>query len=171
MIRLYTFLVPIQCTANSGCFLRGKRAAMVRRYPVVLGFSCVQCFRVSCPNSDMDYKIFNVRAFLCVRIHTGVRHTDNESAQQFDSEKLSQCVFLCSGRDSNLWPWNPLDLEADALPIEPPQQKTMQLIVLWRNSSGTNKNLQAYYLTVTKKKIQKERKNNTTECFFLLFNI
>ena len=35
------------------------------------------------PNSDMDYKIFNVRtwSFLRVRIHTGVGHTDSESAQ------------------------------------------------------------------------------------------
>ena len=30
-------------------------------------------------------------------------------------------LFLCSGRDSNLWLRNPLDLEADALPIEPPR--------------------------------------------------
>ena len=45
------------------------------------------------PSSDMDYRIFNVRTFLCVRVHTGVEHTDGESAQQFDSEKLSQ-IFL-----------------------------------------------------------------------------
>ena len=38
--------------------------------------------------------IFNVRAFLSVRIHTGVEHTDNESAQQFDSEKLIQFVIV-----------------------------------------------------------------------------
>ena len=47
----------------------------------------------------------------------GVGHTDNEAAQHFDPEK--HIFFLCSGRDSNLWSWNPLDLEADALPIEP----------------------------------------------------
>ena len=37
------------------------------------------------PNSDGDYRIFNVRtrSFVCVRIHTGVGHTDIESAQQF----------------------------------------------------------------------------------------
>ena len=38
----------------------------------------------------MDYRIVNVRTFLCVRVHVGVGHTDNESAQHFDSEKLSQ---------------------------------------------------------------------------------
>ena len=37
----------------------------------------------------MDYRTFNVRTFLRVRILTGVGHTD-ESAQQFDSEQLSQ---------------------------------------------------------------------------------
>ena len=40
----------------------------------------------------MDYRIFNVRTFLWVHVHTGVGHTD-ESAQQFDSEKLLQ-IFL-----------------------------------------------------------------------------
>ena len=29
--------------------------------------------------------------------------------------------LLCSGWDSNPWSWNPLDLEADALLIEPPR--------------------------------------------------
>ena len=65
----------------------------------------------------MDYRIFNVHTLLCVRIHTGVGHTDDESAQHFDSKKTSHKLFLWSGRDSNLCP---LDLEADALPIEPP---------------------------------------------------
>ena len=50
------------------------------------------CFRNPPRNSDMDYRICNMRtwSFLCVSIHTGVGHTDNESAQHFDSEKLSQ---------------------------------------------------------------------------------
>ena len=40
------------------------------------------CFR-NPPNSDMDYRIFNVStwSFVCLRIHTGVEHTDSESAQ------------------------------------------------------------------------------------------
>ena len=40
------------------------------------------CFR-NRPNSDMDYRSFNVRTwpFLCVHIHTGVGHTDSQSAQ------------------------------------------------------------------------------------------
>ena len=42
------------------------------------------CFR-NPPNSDMDYRIFNMctRSFLCVRIHKGVGHIDSKSAQQF----------------------------------------------------------------------------------------
>ena len=50
----------------------------------------------------------------------GPPFSNNESAQHFDSEKLSQFVFIV--RDSNLWSLNPLDLEAEALPIEPPRQ-------------------------------------------------
>ena len=50
------------------------------------------------PNSDMDYRIFNMRTwlFLCVLIHTGVAgHTDSESAQHFwPPEKLSQIVLV-----------------------------------------------------------------------------
>ena len=80
----------------------------------------VSCFR-NPPNSDMDCSIFKVRTFLCASIHTGAVHTDNESAQHFDSEKNSHKFCLCSGRDSILWSWNPLDIEADAIQIEPPR--------------------------------------------------
>ena len=80
-------------------------------------FSCVQfsCFR-NPPNSDMDYRILNVRTFfLCVRIRTGVGHN-------ILTRKNSYKFVLCSGRDSNLWSRNALDLEADALPTEPPRK-------------------------------------------------
>ena len=60
----------------------------------------IACWLFFCFHNPPN-RIFNVRTFLCVRIHTGVEHIDNESAQHFDSEKL-----LCSGRDSNLWSWN-----------------------------------------------------------------
>ena len=112
----------MQCTWHSGCFPRGKRAAMLRRYPVFFLCAVFSCFR-NPPNSNIDYRIFNVRTFLCVRIiHTRVGHTDNESAQHFDSEN-SHNFCLCSGRDSNLWSWNPLDFKADALPSEPPRPR------------------------------------------------
>ena len=58
-------------------------------------------------------------SFLCMHTHTGVGHTDNESAQQFWlGVKLSQTFVLYSWWRSNLWS---LDLESDALPIEPPR--------------------------------------------------
>ena len=81
-------------------------------------------------NSDMDYRIFNVRTFSCnAYTHTGVGHTDNESAQHFDSGKNCHTFFLCPGRDSNLCPWNPSDLEADAPPIEPPRPPFMHCTI------------------------------------------
>ena len=49
------------------------------------------------PNSDMGYSIFNLRtwSFLCVRMHTGVGHTDSDSTQHFrDSKKLSDFSVL-----------------------------------------------------------------------------
>ena len=56
----------------------------------------------------------------------GVGHTDNESAQHFDSEKLSQ-MFLV------LWTgFEPLVFgsRVDALPTEPPQQNTDRRILI-----------------------------------------
>ena len=35
--------VPMQCTRNSGCFPRGKRAATVRRYPAFVFPLCAVC--------------------------------------------------------------------------------------------------------------------------------
>ena len=58
----------------------------------------------------------------------GVGHTDNESEQHFDSEKLK--FFLCSGRNSNLCSWNPLDVKADALPLEPPRHLLVLLMII-----------------------------------------
>ena len=51
------------------------------------GYKCMLVIVVfhNPPNSDIDYRMFNVRTwyFVCVRIHTGARHTDSESAQPF----------------------------------------------------------------------------------------
>ena len=85
------FLSQFNAWEIRAAFPGGKRAVIVQRYPVLVCFSCVQCFRAV--NSDMDYRILNVRTLLCVRIHTGVGHTD-ESAQHFDSEKLSQILLV-----------------------------------------------------------------------------
>ena len=75
------------------------------------------CFR-NAPNSDMDYRIFKVHtwSFLCVCIHTGVGHTDSESAQHFWLGKTHN-FFLCSWWDLNL---RPLNLVSDALLVNPP---------------------------------------------------
>ena len=68
------------------------------------------CFIFLCfhnpPNSDMDCRIFNVRtwSFLCVRIHTGIRHTD-ESAQYFWLEKTLTIVSCVPDRVRILGLW------------------------------------------------------------------
>ena len=53
-----------------------------------------------------------------MRIHTGVGHTDSESAQHFLLGKTQ--VFLVLRTGFELGSWNPLDLEFDALPIDHP---------------------------------------------------
>ena len=44
---------------------------------------------------------------------------------------LGKTPSLCCGRDSNLCPWYPLDLEADALPIEPPTSPFIHSFHWW----------------------------------------
>ena len=51
----------------------------------------------------------------------GGRGTPTTNQHNILTRKNSDKFVLCPGRDSNLWSWNPLDLEADALPIEPPR--------------------------------------------------
>ena len=83
-----TFLVPMQCTDNSGCFPRGKRAAIVRRYPDCFPFLCAvfSCFDTTgCEAysfTTAGYGIFNVRTHLgACHAHSGGSGT-NRSAQE-----------------------------------------------------------------------------------------
>ena len=80
---------------HNGLRFPGKANSHSAVLHILCVFMCAvfSCFR-NPPNYDKDYRIVNVRTFLCVRIHTGVGHTDNESAQHFDSEKLSQFMFV-----------------------------------------------------------------------------
>ena len=68
---------------------------------------------------------------------------------------MTHKFFLCSARDSNLWSWNPLDLEADALPIEPPRPplgdndmiccSTSEYVgVVWQTGSGTGLGIETF---------------------------
>ena len=87
-------------------FPRGKRAALVRRYPAVASFSLCAVF--SCfhnpPNSDIDYRVFNVRT--------------PTSEHILLTRKNSHNCFLV------LWTgFEPLVFgsRVDALPTEPPR--------------------------------------------------
>ena len=54
-------------------------------------------------------------------------HMGSETVSQhniFDLEKLK--FFLCSCQGSKLRSWNPLELEPDALPVEPPPSPLLQ---------------------------------------------
>ena len=72
--RFDNFIFTMQCTGESELL------------PIVVCFpplcAVCSCFLIP-PNSDMDYMIYNVRTFWCVRVHMGVGHTDNESAHHF----------------------------------------------------------------------------------------
>ena len=122
---LYTLLSLL---GNSGHLTWGKAAATAR---LALPSPTSACWVVSCfrnpLNSDMDYRIFNMHtwSFLCVRIHTGVEHTD-ESAQHFSPKKTHK-FFLCTWRGSNQ---GSLDLESGTVPIEPPHQSSV--VDVWR---------------------------------------
>ena len=87
-----------------------RKSSVTQSDKCMLGLLCVH----NPPNSDMvmDYRISNLRtwSFLCVRIHTRVGHTDNESVQHFDSEKLSEFfLMLLTGFEPEVhgsWVWH-----------------------------------------------------------------
>ena len=96
------------------------------------------CFRHP-PNFDTDYRIFNLRtwSFLCVRIHTGVGHTDSESAQHFLLRK-THILFLCSRRDSFVhWILSP-KLYQLSHPVTPNDMIFNRIVVLWHLISITH---------------------------------
>ena len=97
------------------------------------------CFRNS-PNSHIDYRIFNMRtwSFLCIRIQTGVGHTDSESAQQFWLRKTLTIFVLCTWRGLNL---GFLDLESDALPTEP----SIQVMILHHHTKFHEERFRQYH--------------------------
>ena len=88
----------ISSMGNSGCFQRGKPAAKESRYPTFGACWVFWCF-YNPPNSDMDYRIFNVltgvSACDCTR---GCTDTVRESALKVDFRRKIPC---CNG-ESNL---------------------------------------------------------------------
>ena len=84
------------------------------------------CFRVSLIHRTLTW---TTGSLTCVRSHARVytRGWGTPTTSQHNSltRKNSHKFVLCSRRDSNLWSWNPSDLEADALPIEPPRSHVL----------------------------------------------
>ena len=76
--RVGHFPVAMQCMGNSGCFPRGKRASIVRRYPAPPPpthphphpHPCVQCFRVSMPQvmTPTLLRQMDIGFFTCTQI-------------------------------------------------------------------------------------------------------
>ena len=110
----FTFHFQFIILKNLGLPYLGKTTAVTR---AALPSHTSACWVFSCfrnpPNSDMDYRIFNVcmRSFLCVHIHTGVGDTD-ESAQHFWLGK-TLTNFSCAHdtdrvRTSGLWISSPM---------------------------------------------------------------
>ena len=106
------FFVFVCCTLDcpSGEFSHEKFGSLSPRkvscnrvaLPTLINYDMhAGSFRVSInvPNYDMDYRIFYVHtwSFACERIHTGVGHTDSESAQHFDSKKLTLFLVRLTG--------------------------------------------------------------------------
>ena len=66
--------------------------------------------------------------------HGGQWGTPTTSQHNIMTRKNSYKFVLCSGRDSNLWSWSLLYLEADALPIEPPRPPNVSLLTVFAAS-------------------------------------
>ena len=110
-IRFDSFLVPNVMHRKFRLLFLEKASSRSTALPSF--FPCVQCF--SCfhnpPNSDIDYRIFNMRmwSFLCVHIHTGGLGTLTASLHNILTRKNSHKFFLCLGQGVNLWSY---DLES-----------------------------------------------------------
>ena len=70
---------------NLGRFPQGKPAATEPRYPTLINYKVhAGSYRVSIIHQILIWTInVCIWSFLCVRIHTGVGHTDNETVQHF----------------------------------------------------------------------------------------
>ena len=104
----------MQCMGNSGCFPRGKRAAVVRRYPVfgVCFSSCVQYFRVSVIHRTLTWttgSLICVRSYACV--YTRGWGTPTRSQRNILTWKNSHKCVLSFGRDSLSLQHPPLSLQ------------------------------------------------------------
>ena len=83
--------------------------ATVNKLTIMPLFSA--CWVSSCfhnpPNSDMDYRIFYVRTFLCVRLHTGVGHNRRPTMNYVYPLQVSlgQRQIKCAWRHLD-WPIN-----------------------------------------------------------------
>ena len=97
----------MQCTDNEGCFSRGKRIAIVRRYLE----SVFLCAVFSCFNTGTGceaysftadgHGIFNVRTHLgACRTHEGESGT-NKFAQELTLKGQKNCPSPCLARGSN----------------------------------------------------------------------
>ena len=97
LLAVFYFILQLYCSIgisameNSGCFRRGKPATTELRYPTYGACWVLLCFH-NLPNSDMDYKIFNMRTDVnacdCTR---GCTDTVRESALKVDSGKKIPC--------------------------------------------------------------------------------
>ena len=144
MIRLDNSLVLTQCTGNSSCFPLGKRAAIVRSYPV---FSlCVQCFRVSVIHRTLTW---TTGSLMCVSDHsyacvyTRVLGTPTTIQHNSLTRKNGHNLFLCSGRGSNLWS---SDLEPMLYrlshPVDDGNQKKMDRLLVFERSATPRRTYQ-----------------------------
>ena len=111
-----------------GLLSPGKVSSHSWALPIFFGaFSCVQCFRVSTIHRTLRWitgSLTCVRSYACVYTQGWGTPT---SQHNILTQKNSHRFFLCSGWDLNLWSWNPLDFEANALPTESPRPPTHYL--------------------------------------------
>ena len=102
----------MQCTGSSGCFSRGKRAAIVRPYHFFLLLFFFPVCSVFCASITHQTMTWSTGSLTCIRaqsyacVYAQGLGTPTVSQHNIFTQKNSHKLFLCSGQGLNLWSLN-----------------------------------------------------------------
>ena len=128
MLPLFIYIVFLSLSENSGRLTWVRlQQPQEQRYPflqVHVGSFCVSVIHRTLTWTTGHLTCVCGRSYACGYTHGGLGTPTTSQHNILNSEKLSQFLFLCSWRGSNL---RSMDLESDALYTKPSHPDTLQV--------------------------------------------